>query len=587
MKCILFNQITSIPSYSALSIQKLEITVPPNKTTYLSGETFDKTGMVIIGTYGVSDVIFETTTANVTDIVNISPEILIDGVTEVEFSIVTPEGKKVVVTQPVTVKSKVVSLQVDTTTLAAEYEYGDSISSSLSAIATYSDGSSKIVTATTNQGTFTAVGQMQVIYSYTENSTTVSDTLTIDIQRKRVAKPVWKNITLTYNGNEQNVNNTTYWDNYNTDYWVIENYTGQNAGNYIASFSLKANYRWDDQTIDMLEVEWSIAKAAGSLSLSTSSVSITASGLTQTVTITRAGNGTISYSPISVNGLTLSLSGNVLTIKGNGSTAVSNQIIIISVAEDNNYTAPASKTVSVSATYWEWGSETVAGDATWWAGLKSALPDMTATERANLVGKKKKITLTAAVAGWNSGANVSVIAVAADTDADNSLTFQTEGCSPDAVAFGSVLWAQSTAKTTVESFANNCSATASMLSVTKLTSSACNNNKNNAADVETTAKGFLPSEVEMGIAFQYSSSHLEGTKGRTIKAYSYYNSNTKRVKYQCSANGDITISTSWYWERSRAYSTYVSNFACCVNNNGAASDAIFNDKCHLAPAFVI
>nr|DAL81271.1 MAG TPA: hypothetical protein [Bacteriophage sp.] len=61
------------------------------------------------------------------------------------------------------------------------------------------------------------------------------------------------------------------------------------------------------------------------------------------MTITRAGNGTISYTPTSVNGLTFNLSGNILNIKGNGSTAISGQKITINVAQGTNHTAPTSK----------------------------------------------------------------------------------------------------------------------------------------------------------------------------------------------------------------------------------------------------
>lgn len=41
--------------------------------------------------------------------------------------------------------------------------------------------------------------------------------------------------------------------------------SGTNAGTYTATFTLGSNYRWNDGTTDAEEVNWTIAKAAGSL----------------------------------------------------------------------------------------------------------------------------------------------------------------------------------------------------------------------------------------------------------------------------------------------------------------------------------
>ena len=140
--------------------------------------------------------------------------------------------------------------------------------------------------------------------------------------------------------------------------------SGTNAGTYTATFTLGSNYRWTDGTTDAEEVNWSIAKAAGSLSVQPTTVDLNGSNYSTgiDVTITRAGDGVISYSPTSVSGLTMSLSGNTLNIRGDNSTAISGRVITISVAEGTNYLAPSSRTVTVNATYSIWGDENAVGD---------------------------------------------------------------------------------------------------------------------------------------------------------------------------------------------------------------------------------
>ena len=137
-----------------------------------------------------------------------------------------------------------------------------------------------------------------------------------------------------------------------------------NAGTYTATFTPGSNYRWSDGTTTALEVDWSIAKAAGSLSVQPTTVDLNGSNYSTgiDVTITRSGDGVISYSPTSVSGLTMSLSGNTLNIRGDNSTEISGRVITISVAEGTNYLAPSSRTITVNATYSFWGDENAIGD---------------------------------------------------------------------------------------------------------------------------------------------------------------------------------------------------------------------------------
>ena len=65
------------------------------------------------------------------------------------------------------------------------------------------------------------------------------------------------------------------------------------------------------------------------------------------ITVTRAGNGTISAVSNAPGVASVSVSGNVVTVTGK---AKGNATVTVSVAADTNHTAPASKTCSVSVT---------------------------------------------------------------------------------------------------------------------------------------------------------------------------------------------------------------------------------------------
>jgi hypothetical protein len=51
------------------------------------------------------------------------------------------------------------------------------------------------------------------------------------------------------------------------------------------------------------------------------------------------------------------------------------------------------------------------------------------------------------------------------------------------------------------------------------------------------------------------------------------------------ANGSLTNSTMWYWERSRYYNNSVN--VCGVSSDGSASSNRYGGSRGLAPAFVI
>ena len=178
-------------------------------------------------------------------------------------------------------------------------------------------------------------------------NTSTSQRTTGTANRITIANVPSQSGSLTYSGSEQ----TPSWSNYNTTYMTIGGTTkGTNAGSYTATFTPTTNYRWSDGTTTAKSVTWSIGKAAGSLTLSASSVTLNTSNLTKTVTVTRAGDGTITATSNNTGVATVSVSGNTITISHVNKTTGS-ATITVKVAAGTNHTAPSDKTISVTAQF--------------------------------------------------------------------------------------------------------------------------------------------------------------------------------------------------------------------------------------------
>lgn len=567
----------------------IEVTTQPNKVSYVAGDRFDSTGMIVTASYGTGQAVLAT--AEISGY-SVSPEVLTDGVTSITITY-SESGETCTTTVPITVVHRLTAIAVTTNPTKTTYEYGDTLATAGMVItASYSDSKTAAISGySCSPTTFSTVGNQVVTVSYTENEVTQTATFNVTVNRKSVTKPTWKN-NLTYNGNAQSVSSANYWNNYNTSYMTIGGTTSAtNAGTYIATFTPGSNYRWADGTTTAINVNWTINRANGSLNVNPTTVALNGNNYSSgvAVTITRAGDGAISYNPTHVNGLTMSLNGNVLTIKGNGSTAIASQTITISVAQGTNHTAPSNKTITVSAQYWSWGSETATGDASWWAGLKNWVANASSSERAACVGKKKLVSLSTAVLGANAA---TMICIGADQDGSKTLTFQTAGLLPNTTVFGSdAVWIGSTARAQCQNFYNYCSAKASIKTISKGTCPDCVSGQNGTATYNNETV-WIPSETEMGFDDMYSSltkknsttSNSECTKGYNA-AYSYYTSNTTRIKYTMNANGSLTTNSGQYWERSRDYN--YSSGVCGVGNGGAAYRGYYFNNVYLAPAFVI
>lgn len=545
--------------------------------------------MVITASYGISENVI-LTTAEVTGY-KVSPQTLTDGITYVTITY-SELGETRMTTQPVTVTHRLTAIEITQEPATLVYEYGDTLQiAGMVVQATYSDGTQNNISGYQHSpSALNTVGQQTITVTYSENGITEQDTFQVTVNRKSVAKPTWKG-SLTYNGSSQSVTSTSYWNNYNTSYMTIGGTTsGTNAGTYTATFTLGSNYRWTDGTTTILEVDWSIAKAAGSLSVQPTTVDLNGSNYSTgiNVTITRSGDGTISYSPTSVSGLTMSLNGNTLNIRGNGSTAISGRVITISVAEGTNYLAPSSRTITVNATYSVWGDENAVGDQDWWASLKTWARSASASERQACVGKTKKVSLSSAVLGANQAL---MRCIGYDRDGTGTLAFQTAGTLPNSLKFGnSVVWMNSDARTQCRNFASRCSASNSITTVSKGTCPNINDSRNGSVTYNSET-GWLPSEREMGLdsysplsTANSSTSKAECTQGYNAP-YQYYDSNSDRIKYGMDASGNVGSTARYYWERSRLYDR--SGGVCYVDTDGGAGYAGYTAGRYLAPAFVI
>ena len=569
---------------------KIEVTTKPTKTSYLAGDSFNNAGMVVTASYGTGQAVLAT--AEVSGY-SVSPSVLTDGTTSVTITY-SEGGETCTTTLAVTVTHRLSAIAVTTKPNKLTYEYGDTLATAgMVVTASYSDSQTKTVTSySCSPTTFSTVGNQVVTVSYTENGVTQTATFNVTVNRKSVTKPTWKS-NLTYTGSAQSVSSTSYWNNYNTSYMTIGGTTSAtNAGTYIATFTPGSNYRWSDGTTSAINVNWTINKAIGSLSVSPTTVAINGNNYSSgvAVTITRAGDGAISYSPTSISGLTLSLSGNTLTIKGNGSTPVSATTITIKVAAGTNYTAPSNKTITVSAEYWSWGADGGTVDAAWFTGLKNYLASHTGasiktSSGGAILGTTKSVTLSSAVLGTTTHL-IRVIGV--DQDADNTVTFQTKNCLSQYTTFGSsAAWIGSTARTLCQNYYNAFPGKAAIKTVSKGTCPSTNSSRNGTPTYNNETV-FLLTEREFGLdsysplsTANSTTSKAECTAGKNF-AYSYYTSNSTRIMYL----GDTSTSSYGYpWERSRNYN--YSNSVCVVSNGGTAGYGNYGNSCGLAPAFVI
>ena len=157
------------------ALSSIAVATPPTKTTYIEGETFDTTGMVVKAIYAdgsnknITNYIYSPVGALTTDsnIITIS---------------YTEDGETRTCTQVVNVKNELVRIEIVTPPTKTAYEKGEVFNSSGMIVkASYENGASKNVTNYTYSpiDSLTTVGNNTITISYTENGITKTCTQVI------------------------------------------------------------------------------------------------------------------------------------------------------------------------------------------------------------------------------------------------------------------------------------------------------------------------------------------------------------------------------------------------------------------------
>ena len=240
------------------------------------------------------------------------------------------------------------------------------------------------VTSGINAGTYTATFTPVGKYVWTDG-TQEAKSVSWTIGRAEIKNVPAQTGSVTYNGSAQ----SPAWSNYNSSQLTIGGTSSAtNAGSYSATFTPTANYKWSDGTTTAKSASWAIGKAAGSITLSASSLSLTYPKTSGTITVTRPGSGTVTASSGNTNIATVSVSGTTITVTAK---ATGSATITVNVGADTNYTAPSSKTFTVAVTL---VSKTLSSNS--WAVIK-AVSD--AGQGANYwsVGATKSVTINGKV----------------------------------------------------------------------------------------------------------------------------------------------------------------------------------------------
>lgn len=437
------------------------------------------------------------------------------------------------------------------------------------------------VTSGTAAGTYTAIFTPKDGYTWSDGTTDAKE-VTWSIGRAVIDLPE-QSASLVYTGSAQSPS----WSGYDSSKMTLGGTTsGTNAGSYDASFTPAANYQWPDGTTAAKTVTWTISKAAGSLSLSPTSLSLTEDSLTGDVDVTRAGDGAVSASSNNTSVATVNVSGTKITVTGkaNGSATIT-----VNVAAGTNHTAPSSKTFTVKVSILSASTSATSG-VTYTSGISSitqadlnryakaisnnsAITSATSTVYIDDGDNHYKISVGDTVAISVSGASYSFRIIGFNHDDLNSSTaygtatatgkagfsFQMVDCLATTYAMNSSNtnsggWGSCALRTTLQGTIKNTIAAAwteIMKKVNKKTSAG-----SASTTINTTADDlFLLSEIEIFGSVTYSVSG-EGAQ------YAYYKAGNSKVK-------NVSGSANHWWERSprASYSTAF----CYVASDGSAN----------------
>lgn len=460
-------------------------------------------------------------------------------------------------------------------------------------------------------GALTAGTDTVVIY-YTESGITKSTTVSITVNNEVLPNVPSQSGTLTYTGSSQ----SPTWSNYDSSKLTLGGVSSAtNAGNYTATFMPAAGYCWSDGTTTAKSVGWSIEKAAGSLSISKTSITLNSSTKSTTFTVTRAGNGTITATSNNTSVAAASVSGTTVTVSSVNSTT-GTATITVKVAAGTNHLAPSDKTCSVTASFKPTASTSATSGVSYTSGL-SGLDAATVTQFAEVISNNSAITNATSVVYIDFGSvhrKISVGDQVALSLNGTSYNFDVIGFNHDtlttATAYGS---STATGKAGITFQMHDLFTTAYPMNSSRTNSGGW---KSCAMRTSTmaTMKGYLPSawqsaikpvnktsgvgggassgtEVTSDSCFLLAEGEIFGSSGGSsgsgysfsdecaaVTQYAYYGAGNSKIKTQGGS------AYSW-WERSPRSGN--SNLFCAVSSGGSAGHAIATNSYGVAFGFCV
>ena len=444
-------------------------------------------------------------------------------------------------------------------------------------------------TSGTNAGSYVATFTPKEGYEWADGTKTAKS-VTWTISKASLSVPAQSG-TLTYTGSAQ----SPQWSNYDSNKLTIGGTsTATNAGSYAATFTPKANYQWSDGSTSAKSVTWAIGKAAGSLTLEKSSVTLNISSLTESVAVTRAGDGVISATSSNTATARVEVSGTSVKITGlKAGTAK----ITVKVTAGTNHTAPSDKTINVTVSLPD-------------TSLANNTPDIIAAaaksgQAANYwsVGDKVGIAVNGSFGGLSYNNTVYAFILGfnhnSSVEGGNSIHFQFGKTAAGVdIAFvnsygsTSTGFCMNTSNTNSGGWNNSymrktiCPAfLAALPKAWQNIIAACTKYSDNTGGGSNTAsyvtatsdKIWLLSEMEV----QGTRSYANSAEANYQKQYDYYRNGNSKVKYQHTA----TTSACYWWLRS-VYASHTNNF-CIVNTDGSAGSDNACNSFGFAPGFKV
>ena len=428
------------------------------------------------------------------------------------------------------------------------------------------------VTEGTNAGEYEATFTPKGDYVWSDG-TQDARTVTWTIKRKTVQLPAQSG-SLTYTGSAQ----SPTWDNYSAVELDMGGTTsGTNAGSYQATFTPTSNFQWSDGTYGAKSATWSIGKAAGSLSINPTTMTLDVSTLQKTIAVTRAGNGAISVSVDNTAVAEASLSGTTITVTGKAKGTAK---ITVSVAAGTNHTAPASvvctATVSLpSKTLADNDPATIqavgaagTGASYWAVGDKIGI-----AVNGTFGGLTLNQTVYAFILGFNHNQSVEGNGIdfqfGKTADGRDIAFVQSYGSTGSGFCMNtsntnSGGWKNSyMMKTICPAFLNALPAAwrNAIKNCTKYSDNTGGGNETASYVTATTQKIFLLAEFEVHGTRYYANSAERNYQ----KQYDYYKNGNSKVKYQHSSTGSACI----WWLRSVCASD--ATYFCYVSADGGAN----------------